>query len=130
MNALNGVWSDTLMLQITIKQELQKLTEILLKDLILKTYNFQEKLDIHKIEKTNSIGNSVFGYENKVKYPTYVIIDRWRRKKALCFIKDFNTFMIIHYIIEENIFFCYCLQAFRTAQKLRDHIKDCFKING
>ena len=90
MNALNGVWSDTLMLQITIKQELQKLTEILLKDLILKTYNFQEKLDIHKIEKTNSIGNSVSGYENKVKYPTYVIIDRWRRKKALCFYQGFQ----------------------------------------
>ena len=28
--------------------------------------------DIHKIEKNNSIGISVFGYENKVKYPIYV----------------------------------------------------------
>ena len=27
--------------------------------------------DIHKIEKKNSIGISVFGYENKVKYPIY-----------------------------------------------------------
>ena len=27
--------------------------------------------------------------------------------------------------------FCrYCLQAFRTAEKLKCHIKDCFKING
>ena len=27
--------------------------------------------------------------------------------------------------------FCrYCLQAFRTAGKLKCHIKDCFKING
>ena len=30
--------------------------------------------------------------------------------------------MIIHYIIEENIF--------RTAGKLKCYIKDCFKING
>ena len=27
---------------------------------------------IHKIEKTNSIAISVFGYEKKVKYPIYV----------------------------------------------------------
>ena len=26
--------------------------------------------------------------------------------------------------------FCYCLQAFRTAEILKCHIKDCFKING
>ena len=28
--------------------------------------------DIHKIEKKNSIGISVFGYENKEKHPVYV----------------------------------------------------------
>ena len=28
--------------------------------------------DIYKIEKKNSIGISVFDYENKVKYPIYV----------------------------------------------------------
>ena len=28
--------------------------------------------DIYKIEKTNSIETSVFGYENKEKYPIYV----------------------------------------------------------
>ena len=27
-------------------------------------------------------------------------------------------------------FCCYCLQAFRTAGKLKCYIKDCFKING
>ena len=49
-----------------------KLTKILQRDLILKTLNFQKKnRDIHKIEKKNSIGISVFGYENKVKYPIY-----------------------------------------------------------
>ena len=29
--------------------------------------------DIHKIEKKNSIGITVFGYENKEKYPIYVL---------------------------------------------------------
>ena len=28
--------------------------------------------DIHKIEKKNSIANSVFGYKNKEKYQTYI----------------------------------------------------------
>ena len=28
--------------------------------------------DVHEIEKNNCIGISVFGYENKVKYPIYV----------------------------------------------------------
>ena len=27
-------------------------------------------------------------------------------------------------------FCCYCLQAFRTAEKLKFHIKDCFKTNS
>ena len=27
-------------------------------------------------------------------------------------------------------FCCYCLQAFRTTEKLKCHIEDCFKING
>ena len=27
-------------------------------------------------------------------------------------------------------FCCYCLQAFRIAEKLKCHIKDSFKING
>ena len=35
--------------------------------------------------------------------------------------------MITHYIREENC--CYCLQAFRTAETLKCHIKDSFKIN-
>ena len=27
-------------------------------------------------------------------------------------------------------FCCYCLQAFRTAEKLKCNVKDCFKVNG
>ena len=33
--------------------------------------------------------------------------------------------MITNYIVEENI-----LQAFRRAEKLKCHIRNCFKING
>ena len=36
-----------------------------------KRLNFKIR-DIHKLEKDNSIGISVFGYENKEKYPTYL----------------------------------------------------------
>ena len=43
------------------------------KRLDFKDIKFPVKIrDIHKIEKKNSIGISVFGYENKEKYPIYV----------------------------------------------------------
>ena len=56
--------------------------------------------NIHKIEKKNSIGISVFGYENKEKHSIYVskncceekhlfIIDK-RREKALFFYQRFQ----------------------------------------
>ena len=32
--------------------------------------------------------------------------------------------MIIHYIVEENIF------SFSTGEILKPHVKDCFKINS
>ena len=41
MNALNGAYSDTYILQIITLQELKKLTKIFQKDLILKKKNFQ-----------------------------------------------------------------------------------------
>ena len=37
--------------------------------------------------------------------------------------------MIIHYIVEKNIF-RQCLQAFSSEERLKCHIKDFFKING
>ena len=43
------------------------------KRLDFKDIKFPVKIrDIHKIEKKSSIGNSVFGYENKEKHPIYV----------------------------------------------------------
>ena len=54
-------------------------------------------------------------------------------KKHNAFIKDFNTFMydhILHILCRKKHFCCYCLQHFRTAEKLKSHIKNCFKIKG
>ena len=64
--------------------------------------------DILKIEKKNSIDISVFGYENKVKYPIYaytrcceeknvdlLLIGEGEKKHNLL-IKNFNTFMYDH----------------------------------
>ena len=55
-------------MQIILQQELQKVTQILQGDLILKTTFPVKCRDIHKIEIKNYIGISVFGYENNVKY--------------------------------------------------------------
>ena len=74
--------------------------------------------DNHKIERKNSIGISVFGYENKKKYPIYVskkccedkyvdlLLVEERGKNYHVLIKDFNRFMYDYtsYIVEENIF--------------------------
>ena len=46
-------------------------------------------------------------------------------------IKDFNTFMNDHTLHRgRKHFYCYCLQAFRTAETMISYFKDCFKING
>ena len=43
------------------------------KRLEFKEINFPVKItDIHKLEKKNVMGISVFGYENKEKHPIYV----------------------------------------------------------
>ena len=73
--------------------------------------------DIHKIEKTNSIGTSVFGYENKEKHPIYVSKQCCEEKhvdllligegeKNTMFLSKIliRSCMITHYIVEENIF--------------------------
>ena len=93
------------------QQELQKLTNILLKI-----------LDIHKIEKKNSIGISVFGFENKEKHTIYVskksceekhLINRRRRKRYYVLIKDFNTSMYDHKLRNrKKIFFSLFFTSF------------------
>ena len=53
------------------------------------------------------------------------------KKSHYVLIKDFNTFIYDHTLPRGRKHFCrYCLQVFRTAEKLKCHIKDCFKLNG
>ena len=79
------------------------------KKLDFKNIKFPVKIrDIHKIEKMNSIGISVFGYENKEKHPTCIskqcceekhvdlLLIGGGEKNHYVLIKDFNTFMYDH----------------------------------
>ena len=82
--------------------------------------------DIHRTEKSNSIGISVFGYENNVKYPIYVskkccddkhVLVEEERKRHYDLIKDFNTLMYDYTLLRRRKHFCgYCLQAFKKAE--------------
>ena len=109
------------------------------KALDFKDIKFPFKIrDIHKIEKKNSIGISVFGYENKEKHRIYVskqcceekhvdllLLGDGEKKHVL--IKDVNTFMNDHSLNRGRKHFCpYYLHAFITEETLKRHIKDCF----
>ena len=60
------------------------------KRLEFKEINFPVKItDIHKLEKKNVMGISVFGYENKKKHPIYVSKECCEEKHVdLLLIKD------------------------------------------
>ena len=60
------------------------------KRLEFKEINFPVKItDIHKLEKKNVMGISVFGYENKEKHPIYVSKECCEEKHVdLLLIKD------------------------------------------
>ena len=72
--------------------------------------------NIHKSKKKNFIGISVFDYENKEKHPIYVLKNCCEEKhvdllliggkKKPYFLSkiSISSCMIIHYIVEENIF--------------------------
>ena len=61
----------------------------------------------------------------KDKYIDLLLTDEGE-KKHYVLITDFNTFIYDHTLQH----FCRdCLQAYRTTEKLKCHIKDCFKIN-
>ena len=70
-----------------------------------------------KFKKKNSIGISVFGYENKVKYPIYVsnkckhkhvdlLLIGAGKKEQYVLIKDCNTFMYYHTLLHGRKHFC------------------------
>ena len=64
-------------------------------------------------------------------YPKYDLLLIEKEGKRYCvLIKSFNTFMYDHTLHSERKHFCgYCLQVFSTAEILKSHVKDCFKIN-
>ena len=79
-------------------------------------------IDIHKIEKKNSIVISVFAYENKEKYSIYVSKKCYEEKHFDSLLKGeedkrhyerhfsknlIHVCMVIHYIVEENIFIAF-----------------------
>ena len=80
-----------------------------------------------KKKKTNSIGISIFSYENKLKHPIYVskkccegkhadllLIGEGEKKESVL-IKDFITFMYDHTLHRGRKHFCSnCLQALRS----------------
>ena len=96
-------------------RRLTKANKNFAKRLGFKDIKFLKSRDIQKIEKKNSIGISVFGYENKEKYPIYVsnseekhvdLLLIGKREKNIMFSSriSIDLCMIIHYIVEENIF--------------------------
>ena len=108
------------------------------KRLRFKDIKFPAKIrDIHKIEKKNSIGISVFSYENREKYPINVskkcceekhidlLLTGEEGKRHYVLIKDFNTFMYDHTLHHRRKHFCSSyLQAFSTEEILKRHIED------
>ena len=80
------------------------------------------------MKSKNYIRISVFGYKNKENNQTYVpkkcceekhfesLLIGEEGKRCYVLIKDFNSFMYEH-------FCCFRLQAFRTVEKLKYHIK-------
>ena len=79
--------------------------------------------DIHKIEKRNCIAISIFGYENKEKYPIYASKSTFKRhvdllllgeegKKHYVLIKDFNTFMYDHTLHRRRKHLLFLLTSF------------------
>ena len=83
------------------------------KTFLLKNISFLVKIrDIHKIEKKNSIGISVFGYENKEKNPIYV-----STKKTLFLSKILILSCIIILFIEEKNILVVIVYKFLVQKK-------------
>ena len=104
---------------------------------------FEGKLDFKEIKlKEELYQHYYFWYENKENCPIYVSKNTFKRyfhllyieeedKEHYVFIKEFDVF-IFDYTLPwwTQHFCCYCLQAFSTADTLKIHVNDCFKINS
>ena len=94
------------------------------------------------MEKQNSIGMNVFGYENEQPYPIHISKETFEdqmnlllitkdEKKHYILIKDFDKFMYNQSRHRERKHFCmYCLQCFSSESILEKHTNNCLTING
>ena len=96
----------------------------------------------NKIERQNSIGINVFGYEEREPFPIYISKENFKNQMSLlliteeenkhyALIKYFNNFM--HKQTKYNgrkHFSMYCLQCFTSEDILIRHKENCINING
>ena len=96
----------------------------------------------NKIEKQNSIGINVFGYEEGQPFPIHISKEKFKdqinlllitedEKKHYILIKDFNAFMYNQTKHKNQKHFCmYCLQCFSSESISVKHPNNCLTING
>ena len=96
----------------------------------------------NKVEKRNSIGINVFGYENGRPFPIHISKETFEdqmnllliikdTKKHYVLIRDFNAFMYNQSKHKERKHFCmYCLQCFSSERILANHVNNCLTIIG
>ena len=80
MNVLSGAWSDFYILQIIIQQYIEDLTKFFKKTCFQGHKISSQKRDIQKIEKSNCISISAFGYENKKQISNPYLKKKYFRK--------------------------------------------------
>ena len=99
----------------------------------------QEK-DFSKIEMKNNICINVFGYENEMVFPIYVLDQEFQdsmdlllliddNKSRYVYIKDFDRFMF-HKTKNKKWFCRSCLQCFSSENVLVKYKENCLSING
>ena len=95
----------------------------------------------NKIEKQNSIGINVFGYEKGQPFPIHISKEKFEdqmnlllitkdKKRHYVLIKDFNAFMYNQTKHKNKNHFCmYCLQCFLSENILVKHTNNCLTIS-
>ena len=98
--------------------------------------------DFDKIEVKNNMCINVFGYENELVFPIYVLDQKLEDsmdllllinddKSHYVYIKDFDRFMFHKTKNKNKKWFCRnCLQCFSSESVLIKHKEDCLSING
>ena len=104
-------------------------------------FPMQEKY-FSKIEVQDNISVNVFGYEDKLVFPTNISNNNFDdsmdllllyedHKSHYVYIKDFNTFMFHKTKNKNKKWFCKsCLQCFSNEEVMIKHKEDCLSING